>query len=115
MQHLTFTQTTLCGAVLIMCMAAQGKELEREDVIEPIDTVTIIGRKGDVADVPGSAHVMDQDDLEVFIETDILRVLRSVPGVYVQEEEASVCGRISVFAVPASIAVPGSRCWKTAS
>jgi len=87
MQHHTFTQSALCGAVLIMSIAAQGQEIEREDAIEPIDTVTIIGRKSDVADVPGSAHVMDQDDLAVFIATDILRVLRSVPGVYVQEEE----------------------------
>ncbi len=52
-----------------------------------IDTVTIIGHASDVADVPGSAHVINSEELDVFIETDILRMLRSVPGVYVQEEE----------------------------
>jgi Fe(3+) dicitrate transport protein len=56
-------------------------------VVEEIDTVTIIGRRGDVADVPGSAHVVDNDELAEFIQSDILRVLRTVPGVYVQEEE----------------------------
>lgn len=56
-------------------------------VLEEIDTVTIIGRRGDVADVPGSAHVVGAEELEVFVQSDILRVLRTVPGVYVQEEE----------------------------
>jgi len=49
--------------------------------------VTIMGRSSDVADVPGSAHVIYSESLEVFNDTDILRVLRSVPGVYLQEEE----------------------------
>lgn len=59
----------------------------RDLAIEEIDTVTILGRKADVADVPGSAHSIDAEELGVFIQSDILRVLRTVPGVYVQEEE----------------------------
>ena len=54
---------------------------------DAIETVTIIGRQADVADIPGSAHVVDSEALGVFVQSDILRVLRSVPGVYVQEEE----------------------------
>jgi len=54
---------------------------------EVIDTVTIIGKRGDVADIPGSAHVVDAEELAEFSSSDILRVLRSVPGVYIQEEE----------------------------
>lgn len=54
---------------------------------DSIDTVTIIGRQADVADVPGSAHVVSSEELSVFLQSDILRVLRTVPGVYVQEEE----------------------------
>ena len=54
---------------------------------EVIDTVTIIGKRTDVADIPGSAHVVDAEELAEFAQSDILRVLRSVPGVYVQEEE----------------------------
>ena len=52
-----------------------------------IDNITIFGRATDVADVPGSAHVLDAEALEIFNDTDILRVLRAVPGVYLQEEE----------------------------
>ncbi|MCP5093240.1 MAG: TonB-dependent receptor [Gammaproteobacteria bacterium] len=58
----------------------------RDQAIEEIDTITIFGRQGDVADVPGSAHVLSAEELAVFVQSDILRVLRSVPGVYVQEE-----------------------------
>jgi Fe(3+) dicitrate transport protein len=68
-------------------MTAQGQQTDHTETREPIDTVTIIGHRTDVADVPGSAHVIDNESLEVFIESDILRVLRTVPGVYLQEEE----------------------------
>jgi Fe(3+) dicitrate transport protein len=54
---------------------------------EAIDTVTIIGKRADVADIPGSAHIIDAEALVEFAQSDILRILRSVPGVYVQEEE----------------------------
>ena len=87
MQHPGTTRTAFCLAVLVVSLAARGQEAEGDVALEPIDSVTIIGHRGDVADVPGSAHVMDQEDLAVFIDSDILRVLRSVPGVYVQEEE----------------------------
>ena len=87
MQHLQVIRAAFYGAVFVVATAVQGQESGGGDAIDAIDTVTIIGRRSDVADVPGSAHVMDQNDLTVFIDTDILRVLRSVPGVYVQEEE----------------------------
>jgi len=54
---------------------------------ETIDTVTIIGKRADVADIPGSAHVVSSEELAEFAQSDVLRVLRSVPGVYIQEEE----------------------------
>lgn len=87
MQHLKFVRTALYGFVLSVSLVAHGQQADGGGSVEPIDSVTIIGHRGDVADVPGSAHVMDQDELTVFVDTDILRVLRSVPGVYVQEEE----------------------------
>jgi len=70
---------TLCAAIIVLSVSAHSAET--------IDTVTIIGRKTDVADVPGSAHVVGSEDLDIFVDADILKVLRSVPGVYVQEEE----------------------------
>jgi len=76
-----FSRATVCVAASVLCMAAFGQDAT------PIDNVTIFGHSSDVADVPGSAHVLDNEALEVFIDSDIMRVLRSVPGVYVQEEE----------------------------
>ena len=73
--------------LVLLTLGAQAEEVDPDDFVAPIDTVAIIGRKSDVADVPGSAYVIDNEELEVFIATDILRVLRTVPGVYVQEEE----------------------------
>jgi Fe(3+) dicitrate transport protein len=52
-----------------------------------IDEVTIIGHRRDPADIPGSAHVVGQEDLQTFLQSDVMRALRTVPGVYVQEEE----------------------------
>ena len=80
-------KTTSYTALLVAPAMAFAQDSAETRVVEPIDTVTIIGRRGDVADVPGSAHVVDSEELAVFIQSDILRVLRTVPGVYVQEEE----------------------------
>ncbi len=76
-----FSRTALCVAVSALSMAAFGQDSA------PMDNVTIFGHSSDVADVPGSAHIVSSESLEVFIATDIMRVLRAVPGVYVQEEE----------------------------
>ena len=57
------------------------------ETLQEIDTVTIIGKRADAADVPGSAHVIDSEELEAYMNGDILRVLRTVPGVYIQEED----------------------------
>jgi Fe(3+) dicitrate transport protein len=72
------------SALAILVLSATLPAYSQET---PIDNITIIGRTADVADVPGSAHVLDAEALEIFNETDILRVLRAVPGVYLQEEE----------------------------
>ena len=90
MAHPSGGCTTLSAVAIFLVLASPGAgagTVHPDDFIAPIDTVTIIGRKSDVADVPGSAHIIDNEALEVFIATDILRVLRTVPGVYVQEEE----------------------------
>jgi len=81
-----FSKTAACGVGLLalpMLTAAQ----EAPAALEEIDTVTIIGHKVDPADVPGSAYVLDAEELETYVNGDILRVLRAVPGVYIQEEE----------------------------
>ena len=87
MEHKASHRTALGLSLLVVSLAAYGQKSGADTALGPIDTITIIGRTADVADVPGSAHVMDAEALGVFNDTDILRVLRAVPGVYVQEEE----------------------------
>ena len=86
MQYLRLGRTAILAAFMALSVTAHGQE-PTPAAAEPFDTVTIIGHRVDVADVPGSAHVIDHAALEVFVESDIMRVLRSVPGVYLQEEE----------------------------
>mgnify|MGYP001819538365 CR=1 FL=1 len=87
MQHSRSGRTVLCAAVSLASLAAHAQGATPQEALAPIDNVTIIGRKLDVADVPGSAHVVEVEELEIFNDTDIMRVLRTVPGVYLQEEE----------------------------
>lgn len=87
MEHQGIHRTALGLSLLVAAIAAHGQETGAGAALQPVDTITIIGRTADVADIPGSAHVMNAEALGVFNDTDILRVLRAVPGVYVQEEE----------------------------
>ena len=84
MNIITYARSTAVAALLLpfALFAETGAE-----TLQEIDTVTIIGKQADAADVPGSAHVIDAEELETYVNGDILRVLRTVPGVYIQEEE----------------------------
>ncbi|MGB5344888.1 MAG: TonB-dependent receptor [Woeseia sp.] len=77
------------GALLLAGTAALAADSQPapDTASLPIDNVTIIGHRRDVSDVPGSAHIIDEEELQVFLQSDVMRVLRSVPGVYVQEED----------------------------
>lgn len=76
--------STLAALSFLPLVGATDDNLEGP---EAIDTVTIIGNRSSVADVPGSAHIVNAEELAEFAQSDVLRVLRAVPGVYVQEEE----------------------------
>ncbi|MCH8136256.1 MAG: TonB-dependent receptor [Proteobacteria bacterium] len=75
------------SAFLAMIPFAASAQQSDIDSAYTIDTVTIIGQPSDAADVPGSAHVIASEELAELHQSDILKVLRTVPGVYVQEEE----------------------------
>ena len=78
-------QAAVAAALLSTPLIASANDVTNN--VEQIETVTIIGKKAQAADVPGSAHVINTDELQTFVNADVLRVLRSVPGVYIQEEE----------------------------
>ena len=81
-------QRAVRSAIFISSLMLPFGAIASEDgASDAIDTITIFGRQADVADVPGSAHKIDSEELERFNTGDILRALRTVPGVYLQEEE----------------------------
>ncbi len=81
----------LASALLLVALTAttSAKEtVERrlsDDLI--LDEVTIISKRRSPADIPGSAHLIGQEELKTFLQSDVMRVLRTVPGVYLQEED----------------------------
>jgi len=93
---------TVATAMLPAALLAQ----DEAEAFQEIDTVTIIGKRADAADVPGSAHVIDSEELQTYVNGDILRVLRTVPGVYIQEEEG--------FGLRPNIGIRGSGLDRTA-
>lgn len=78
-------------AGLLMCLACTAAAeappaRDGRDVAE-LEPFTILGPPAERAAIPGSADFVGPLELERFGYTDVLRILRSVPGVYVQEEE----------------------------
>jgi Fe(3+) dicitrate transport protein len=68
----------LSSAYSVSVVAGDNSDMEH---------VTIFGKKTSLNDVPGSAHLLSEKDLEKFDFSDIMRTLTSVPGVYVLEED----------------------------
>ncbi|OEG74253.1 ligand-gated channel protein [Shewanella colwelliana] len=56
-------------------------------VAQPLEQLTVFGKRNPLNTVPGSAHQLTQADLDTFKYSDILRTLASIPGVYIQEED----------------------------
>ncbi len=52
-----------------------------------MEVMTIIGSQEDARELPGSAYVVEPEDLEIFRYTDIQRILNQVPGVYLRDED----------------------------
>ena len=52
-----------------------------------IEQMSIFGSDQSVNDIPGSAHMITEEQLEKFDYSDIMRTLTSIPGVYVLEED----------------------------
>ncbi|GLP96792.1 TonB-dependent receptor family protein [Paraferrimonas sedimenticola] len=76
----------LCALAIQSALVGQAIAEEQAES-QPMETITIIGSAAAVNDIPGSANVVTQDQLEAFDYSDVMRVLAQVPGVYVMEED----------------------------
>jgi len=75
----------LSGGTTMMVNAAQKGADKTED--KQLEIVSIIGQSQQLKTETGSAYVLDQAHLEQFEFDDIHRILQSVPGVYIREED----------------------------
>ncbi len=57
---------------------------EQPEMLEPME---IIGDASAAQTLPGSGYVVGEQQMKTEVETDINQVLKTVPGVYVREEE----------------------------
>lgn len=60
---------------------------ETSDTTTVLDPVFVIGSQQAVIDLPGSGAFIDEETIRSRSETDVNKVLRRVPGVYVREED----------------------------
>ncbi|MEM8942737.1 MAG: TonB-dependent receptor [Pseudomonadota bacterium] len=77
----------LCIALLWALNAASQSVDTASPAAEEIEEVLVMGIFEDPRRIAGSAHRIDQAELESFRYTDVNRILNFVPGVYVREED----------------------------
>lgn len=76
-----FKRSPLPVAVSLLCSGAVMAETT------PLDSLAIIGSEEAAQVLPGSADVVDEKQMETENITDINQAMKTVPGVYVREED----------------------------
>ncbi len=78
--------TLAAGETAVVDFALRERPMDiGELVVTARETLT--GGPGGIRDLPGSAHYLGPEELDAFADTDVLRALRAVPGVNIQEED----------------------------
>jgi len=78
---------TILSLVIASSLSANAFADDTSNNTSVDEQFTIFGNSSAVNSTPGSAHQLDQADLDKFDYTDIMRTLTSIPGVYVLEED----------------------------
>lgn len=90
------TIALICAAAVVQPAFADSTGTETRPAtstalpeIDPaqLGSVTIIGSAAAARDIGGSAHFVGPDELDQFDYGDVHRILRAVPGIYLQDEE----------------------------
>ncbi len=82
-------------ALAVICALFAQNLVKAEEITEiqpsadyaKLENFSVLGDAETARSVAGSAHFIEAAELETFAHSDVLRVLREVPGVYLQEEE----------------------------
>ncbi|TGN40635.1 TonB-dependent receptor family protein [Marinobacter confluentis] len=75
-----FSRNLLALAIMSAPAAAMAQQ-------QSLNELVIIGDEASASALPGSAHVVSNEDMETMKYTDVHQVARQVPGVYFQEED----------------------------
>jgi Fe(3+) dicitrate transport protein len=74
-------------AASVTATASPAADSEPPDPVTVFERLTVIGGGDKLVETPGSAHVIGEVELRRQSHTDLHRILRSVPGVVLQDEE----------------------------
>ena len=86
LREMTENKSTLFMLFLFLLLSVVTT-INADDEVEEIESVTIIGSKGDLKNLAGSGAIISNEDLEIAMDTDIQKILTAVPGVYMRTEE----------------------------
>ena len=82
------TRRGLASSVALAIITSQyASILLADDATTKLDTFTVIGDSDAARELSGSAAVVSNEQLTTEATTDIHQVLKTVPGVYIQEED----------------------------
>ncbi|SFC00418.1 TonB-dependent receptor family protein [Pseudoalteromonas denitrificans] len=84
MRYFFNCKPTLLPTFILLVLSSQTMAKETNKNFEHI---AIFGDQNTVNDIPGSAHLISESELEKFDFTDIMRTLTAIPGVYILEED----------------------------
>lgn len=72
---------------MILSLLIAGHFAFAQEPVVPLDPVQIIGGESQELNKPNSSHYISKEKLERHQDTDVNRVIKQVPGVYVREED----------------------------
>lgn len=84
---MTTASKLLLALTSFATLQVTAEEAKSDKTEKQIEIISIIGQKQQLKQETGSAYILNKEMLEQFEFDDIHRVLQSVPGVYIREED----------------------------
>ena len=75
----------ILGFLMLLSALSLSSEIYANS--QEIESVTIIGKKADVKELPGSGQIVSNEELLKAMDTDIHKILSAIPGVYFRTED----------------------------
>ena len=83
-----FMLSIFTASLTLPMMAMAADETRADDKIgTDIETISIIGSREEVRKLAGSGALIDQEQISIEAPTDINQLLKTVPGIYIREED----------------------------